>query len=101
MKPLQEPIYLLECGNALSCWKVWQSKTFDYARQFDLHLFDRTGILALREKMQAVALSCRNHEDVGLPDWEWAEKYGRSVSVSIGAGCGISFIKIAGIYDGE
>lgn len=101
MKPLTEPLYLLDCPNALSSWKVWQQKTFGYARQFNLQIFNKAGIEAFREKMQAVADSCRNHEEVGRPDWEWAEKYGRSVHISIGGGCGVSFMKIAGIYDGN
>ena len=101
MKNTGQPIYFMHCMNALSCWKVWQSKVHDYARQFDGQLFTREDILNLRDRCNAVAASCRNHEEIPPVDFAWAEKYGGHPSLSIGGGCSISFHTIKGWYDGK
>ena len=101
MKPTKQQIYLMQCGHALSCWKVWQSKCFDYARAFDGQLFTKAYIDELSLRLNMVASTFRNYEDIRPVDWEWAYKYGGSPSISIGNGCSVNFIPVKGYYDGE
>lgn len=100
MMHTSEPYYLLDCGHALSGWKVWQKKTFDFARQFDGQLFTRSEIDGFRSRLNDIAATCKNYEEVRPVDWDWAVKYGGNPSISIGYGCSVSFRPIKGLYDG-
>lgn len=101
MKELIEPLYLLQAGHSLSCWKVWQSKTFNYARTFEGQLFTKEDVDHLRERLNEIATSCKNHEEIRPVDWEFPAKYGGSPSIGIGYGCTVSFVTVKGVYNGE
>ena len=44
-------VYMLECGNAKSSWKVSETALFNECKQWDRHLFTRDDILSLQAQL--------------------------------------------------
>lgn len=92
-----EKLYLMDCGNALSCWKAYQRKLYNEARRFDHQLFTRAQIVALGHHLDNLGRTCRNYVSISMPDFG-IEQYGMQPHISIGNGCGVGFIPVRGYY---
>lgn len=95
-------LYLLNCGNALTSWKKWQCVAFEYAQSLDHYLFSRNSILNLYAELVKVASCQRNYIPGSIrdPDFDFSERYNTSVLLGIGESCSLSFIPVAGYYQG-
>lgn len=99
-KTMEEKIYLMDCGNALSSWKAYQNKLFNEARRFNHQLFTRSQIVALAHHLDALGMTYRNYVPIIPADFEM-EKYGMFPHISIGPGCGVGFIPVKGYHNGN
>ena len=92
-------VYLLDCGNAKSSWRLAQAALFNECRQWDRHLFTKDDILALRASLSSTAAGFRTPPEIGIyPDFEFAERYDVSVGIQIGEGCAVHFTPVYGNY---
>ena len=91
-------VYMLECGNAKSSWKVSETALFNECKQWDRHLFTRDDILSLQAQLSATAAGFRIPPEIRIyPDFHFSDQYGTSVGIQIGAAC-VSFIPVYGSY---
>jgi hypothetical protein len=91
-------VYLLECGDAKSSWRVATRTLYDEARKWDRHLFTHDDILGLYASLKATAAGLKHPVAVSSPDFAFAEKHGLRASIIIGDECGIHFTPVYGAY---
>lgn len=98
-------LYLLICNNASSFWKKWQGFTFEVARSLDRTLFTRNGIINLRDELAKYASAFPDYcdDDVRLVEFSPSNspaEAGQNITLIIGPDCYVSFIPVAGFYQG-
>lgn len=101
-------LYFARVQSTPSQLKRWQKDLVPIFEEFDRNLFTRKGIESFKENLEAEVdeMQERFKKDAKItgPDWEFADKYKQSPSISAGYGLYISFQPVAGyagIVDGE
>lgn len=100
---MNETLYMLDCGNALSSWKAWQQTAHKAARKFDRQLFTKAQIVAIGHHLDNLGRTCRNYVpgSVILPDWDFCASYNVDPGIQLGPGCAITFRRTAGNFTGK
>jgi len=85
----------------LNSWHKWAHTIYDYASKYNHFLFDREGIEALADELNAKAKTLRNSQEILRPDFSFELRYLHYTSIIVSNEYGILFIPILGTYESK